>query len=138
MQASMDEDLDKLPHVIITSDHIWDPTVLDHLIDIEIFTILLWIQILMKKILHHLMNAHLQLDPTYVMIAMVLAMVVMSTTNKSTALDLILMLRLVCLQLSVLFCLFLYFKSYFNTSQLFPPNYFSIISLSANLNPIRT
>ena len=25
----------KLPHVIITSDDIWDPTVLDHLIDIE-------------------------------------------------------------------------------------------------------
>ena len=35
MQASMDEDLYKLPHVIITSDDIWDPTVLDHLIDIE-------------------------------------------------------------------------------------------------------
>ena len=43
-----------------------------------------------------------------------------------------------CLQPSVLFCLFLYFKSYFNTSHLFPPNYFSIISLSANSNPIRT
>ena len=35
IQPSMDEDLDQLPHVIITSDDIWDPTVLDHLIDIE-------------------------------------------------------------------------------------------------------
>ena len=35
MQPSLDEDLDQLPHVIITSDDIWDPTVLDHLIDIE-------------------------------------------------------------------------------------------------------
>ena len=35
MHASMDEDLDHLPHVIVTSDDIWDPTVLDHLIDIE-------------------------------------------------------------------------------------------------------
>ena len=32
----------------------------------------------------------------------------------------------------------LYFKSYFNTSQHFFPNYFSIISLSANSNSIRT
>ena len=35
MHPSMDEDLDWLPHVIITSDDIWDPTVLDHLIDIK-------------------------------------------------------------------------------------------------------
>ena len=34
MQASMDEDLDKLPHVIC-SDDIWDPTILDHSIDIK-------------------------------------------------------------------------------------------------------
>ena len=44
MQPSMDEDLDKLPHVIITSDDIWDHTVLDHTIDIENDTYhLLWI-----------------------------------------------------------------------------------------------
>ena len=35
MQPSTDEDLDKLPHVIITSDDILEPTVLDHSIDIE-------------------------------------------------------------------------------------------------------
>ena len=35
MQPSMDKDLDKLPHVIITSNDIWEPTVLDHSIDIE-------------------------------------------------------------------------------------------------------
>ena len=35
MQHSTDEDLNKLPHILITSDEIWDPTVLDHLIDIE-------------------------------------------------------------------------------------------------------
>ena len=34
MQPSTDEDLDKLPHVIIASDDIWDPTILDHSIDI--------------------------------------------------------------------------------------------------------
>ena len=38
MQPSTDEDLDKLPHVIITSDDIWDPTVLDHSINIENYT----------------------------------------------------------------------------------------------------
>ena len=35
IQPSMDEDLDQLSHVIITSDAIWDATVLDHSIDIE-------------------------------------------------------------------------------------------------------
>ena len=35
MQPSMNEDLDKLPHVIITSDDIWNPTVLEHSIDME-------------------------------------------------------------------------------------------------------
>ena len=35
MQPSTNEDLDKLPPVIITSDDKWDPTVLDHLIDID-------------------------------------------------------------------------------------------------------
>ena len=35
MQPSIDDDLDRLPHVIITNDDIWDPTVLDHLIDLE-------------------------------------------------------------------------------------------------------
>ena len=35
MHPSVDEDLDHLPHVIITSDDIWDPTVLDHSINIE-------------------------------------------------------------------------------------------------------
>ena len=35
IQSSMDDDLDKLPHVVITNDNIWDPTVLNHLIDIE-------------------------------------------------------------------------------------------------------
>ena len=35
MHLSMDEGLDKFPHVIVTSDDIWDPTVLDHSIDIE-------------------------------------------------------------------------------------------------------
>ena len=57
MQPSMDEDLHKFPHVIITSDDIWDPSVLDYSIDIMIFTIPLWLQKLMK-ILHILMNAH--------------------------------------------------------------------------------
>ena len=60
MQPSMDEDLDKLPHVIITSDNICNHTVLDHSIHIEddIYHTL-WIRILMmKKILHLLMNAH--------------------------------------------------------------------------------
>ena len=35
MYPCMDEDLDCLPHVIMTSDDIWDPTVLDHLIESE-------------------------------------------------------------------------------------------------------
>ena len=35
MQPSTDEDPYKLPHVIVTSDDIWYPTVLDHLIDIK-------------------------------------------------------------------------------------------------------
>ena len=35
MQPSTDEDLDTLPHVIVTSDETWDPTVLDHSINIE-------------------------------------------------------------------------------------------------------
>ena len=35
MQPSMDDDLDKLPHIIITTDDMWDPTVLDHSIDTE-------------------------------------------------------------------------------------------------------
>ena len=35
MHPSMDEDLDKLQHVIVTSDTIWDPMDLDHLIGIE-------------------------------------------------------------------------------------------------------
>ena len=59
MQPSMDEDLDKLPHVMITSDNICNPTVLDHSIDIEDDLYhTLWSLILMKKILHLLMNAH--------------------------------------------------------------------------------
>ena len=32
---SMNEDLAQLPHATVTSDDIWDPTVLDHFIDIE-------------------------------------------------------------------------------------------------------
>ena len=44
MQPFTDEDLDKLPPVIIASDDIKDPKVLDRLIDIEmIYTILPWI-----------------------------------------------------------------------------------------------
>ena len=35
VQPSIDDDLDRLTHVIITNDDIWDPTVLDHLIDLE-------------------------------------------------------------------------------------------------------
>ena len=35
MQHSMDDDLDQLLHVFVTCDDIWDPTVLDHSIDIE-------------------------------------------------------------------------------------------------------
>ena len=35
MHPSTDEDLDHLPHVIATSDDIWDPSVLDYSIDIE-------------------------------------------------------------------------------------------------------
>ena len=35
MHRSMDEDLDCLPHVIITSEDIWDPTVLNLSIDLE-------------------------------------------------------------------------------------------------------
>ena len=35
MHPFMDEDLDKLPHAIVTGDDIWGPTILDHLIDIE-------------------------------------------------------------------------------------------------------
>ena len=34
MQPPMDDDLDNLPHVIVTSDDIWDPSVHDHTIDI--------------------------------------------------------------------------------------------------------
>ena len=34
MQPSTDEDLDKLPYMIATRDDIWDPTVLDCLIDV--------------------------------------------------------------------------------------------------------
>ena len=30
MHPSTDDDLDKLPHVIVTSNDTWDPTVLDH------------------------------------------------------------------------------------------------------------
>ena len=50
MQPSTNEDLDKLAHIIITSDDVWDPTVLDHSIDIENdITILQWILHLMKQ-----------------------------------------------------------------------------------------
>ena len=35
MQPPTDDELDNLPHVIITSDDTWDPTVLDHSIDIS-------------------------------------------------------------------------------------------------------
>ena len=35
IQPSMDDNLDILPYVIITSDDIWDSTVLDHSIDFE-------------------------------------------------------------------------------------------------------
>ena len=35
MQPSTDEDLDRLPHHIVSSDDVWDPTVLDHSINIE-------------------------------------------------------------------------------------------------------
>ena len=35
MKPPTDDKLDSLPHVIITSDDIWYPTVLDHLIDIS-------------------------------------------------------------------------------------------------------
>ena len=31
MCPSTDEDLDELPHVIVTSDDTWDPTILYHL-----------------------------------------------------------------------------------------------------------
>ena len=34
IQPPMDDDLDNLPHVIVTSNGIWDPTVLNYLIDI--------------------------------------------------------------------------------------------------------
>ena len=35
MHLSTDDNLDWLPHVIVTSDDIWDLTLTDHLIDIE-------------------------------------------------------------------------------------------------------
>ena len=35
MQLSTNGRLYQLPHVIITSDDIWDPTILDHYIDVE-------------------------------------------------------------------------------------------------------
>ena len=35
MQPPMDDEIDNLPHVIVTSDDISDPTVLNHLIDIS-------------------------------------------------------------------------------------------------------
>ena len=60
------------------------------------FTIPLWIKILMERILHHLMNPHPQLDPTYIMIAMALTTSVMSATmNVSPAWDLILILQII-------------------------------------------
>ena len=61
-----------------------------------IIIIPLWIQILKKKILHLLINAYPCLDPTYIMIATVPIMSVMSTTmNESTAQGLIIIPQLI-------------------------------------------
>ena len=59
MQPSTDDNLDKLPHVITTSDT-WDPTVLDHSFDLEndIYHPAMDSNI-MVKILNLLMRTHL-------------------------------------------------------------------------------
>ena len=55
-QPSMDEYLDKPPHVFVTSNDIWDPTILDCSIDIENDTYHPAKDPMMKKTLHLLMN----------------------------------------------------------------------------------
>ena len=69
MYPSTDEDLDNLSHVIITSDGIWDPTVLDHstdfamdsMIDAEDFTFFSNHTSMTGMYLHHKSNG-----PNYV------------------------------------------------------------------------
>ena len=61
MQPCTNEELDQLPHAIITSNDIWEPTVLDHYIDVDndICFITQWILQLMQKNLSLLMNAQM-------------------------------------------------------------------------------
>ena len=91
IHPSADEDLDNLPHVIVTSDDIWDPTILDHLIDIEndIYHPAMD-PMIDKKILYLLMTPHPGLEHIYIMIVTSVIMSMMSTTmNKSTTWNLI-------------------------------------------------
>ena len=92
MHPPTDDDLENLPHVIITSNDIWDPTVLDHSIDPS------------NNTYDHAMDPHFDqedfasLDDCTIFITMTMAltMFVMSiTTNVSPSQDLISMPQII-------------------------------------------
>ena len=82
MKPSTNEDLDQLPHVIITSNDIWDPAILDCSIDVknDVYHSTMNPTINEDKNLSLLMNAQTYLENTSIMTAMDLTTSVMFTT----------------------------------------------------------